>query len=749
MASDRRGRRTRWYKRHGWLLCHMVLGVVALLHAADARAVQCNLRCGRARLPSSYTLGRLRTLLSQEKVTSFKFPADPELGVYVYEAYIAASSVNVADSSGLGKAFLDAAKLILPSGTFYVDIDLNGNDRPAPMALAAPDKNKVLVVLDFVKGEGFVVAEATKVHFRVRQKTLLWTKTWYTKTQTLSANTFSVNSRGDDSWLLANWADPDTFRLRVHGLVAAPGNAEHVLASAIDHQVLINRRSGEMRFEGDAFPSVVATQINCSGQQIQRLVRTETNPTALSGNRSFSHPQYAYQDPPHCDRGSPKRTRPPSAHLALSATRGLAPLTVRFDGSGSTSIDGTIDSYLWKFGDGARTGAPSGSHVYQHPGIYKLELRVTDSVRRKGWARTYVEVLQPPVNRGPDVTGWWPDEGSVTATNQPRLAVWATDPDGDPLAYNFRVDGEGVALATGWISASSWQVPPFKLDPGTPYTWSFRAKDDAGHETEWHTIHFRTQWMPVAAEMVATPDGEGYWTTDTGGTVRTFGNAPHYGSLRDVGISAHNIIGIARTADGGGYWLVGSDGGVFSFGDAKFYGSMGGRPLNGPVVAMSPTRDGRGYWLATSDGGVFAFGNAPFKGSMGGQHLNAPVVGLATRPDADGYWLVAKDGGVFSFGATFYGSMGGQHLNAPVTDMAVHPSGRGYWLVAEDGGVFSFGAARFHGSLGGRPLNGRITSMEATPDGGGYWLLGCDGGLFTFGNARFFGSAPVHACRGS
>ena len=352
-----------------------------------------------------------------------------------------------------------------------------------------------------------------------------------------------------------------------------------------------------------------------------------------------------------------------------------------------------------------------------------------------------------PTNRPPIIQSWQPVDGSVVANNTPRLSVVASDPDGDALKYNFRLIGEGVDVSSNWIAASQWQVPAHTLDPATTYGWFVQVWDSKNPATISPALSFRVQFMPVAAEIVATPDGQGYWTVDSEGRVTAF-NAVHYGHLKDS-VAVQNIIGMARTADGGGYWLVGSDGGVFAFGNAVFYGSMGGQALNSQVVAMSPTADGGGYWLVAGDGGVFAFGNAAFYGSTGGTALNAPVVGMAPTPDSAGYWLVAKDGGIFTFGnAQFYGSMGGQPLNAPITDIAVHPSGTGYWMVAEDGGVFAFGGAPFHGSLAGAALGGRIVAMERTPDGDGYWLLGCDGGVFTFGNAPFLGSNPIYACRG-
>jgi hypothetical protein len=114
-------------------------------------------------------------------------------------------------------------------------------------------------------------------------------------------------------------------------------------------------------------------------------------------------------------------------------------------------------------------------------------------------------------------------------------------------------------------------------------------------------------------------------------------------------------VGIAPTpdGDGDGYWLADSGGEVRTLGDAGYYGSMAGARLNQPIVHIVSTADGRGYWLVAPDRGTFAFGDAHFYGSMAELPLNAPIVDIATT---GGYWLVASDGGVFAFDAPFLGS---------------------------------------------------------------------------------------------
>lgn len=215
-------------------------------------------------------------------------------------------------------------------------------------------------------------------------------------------------------------------------------------------------------------------------------------------------------------------------------------------------------------------------------------------------------------------------------------------------------------------------------------------------------LYKSTAAAPVVT-AVATPDGQGYWTTDNQGQVFGYGHAFAFGSVKTPLASGHYIVGITTNVTGHGYWLVAQDGAVFSFGDAKFYGSMGGKLLNKPIVGMTSTASGNGYWLVASDGGIFSFGDAKFYGSTGAIKLNKPIFSMARTASGNGYWLVASDGGIFSFGdAKFYGSTGNLTLPAPIVGIATTLSGKGYWLMASNGSVYAFGDA-FKGNA---PLTG-------------------------------------------
>jgi hypothetical protein len=417
---------------------------------------------------------------------------------------------------------------------------------------------------------------------------------------------------------------------------------------------------------------------------------------------------------------------------------------VALDGRGSTDPDGVIRSWQWSIG--GRTIA-TGAAPTVRLGIGtapSVTLKVTDS----GGATAEVTRTLSLPNRAPSITTPSPADGAVVGSNQPTLSAAASDPDGDVLTYAYRITGPAVDRSSGPVTGR-WTVPARTLDPGGTYTWTVTVTDPSGARAQ-ATRQLTVAMLPVAADVIPTPSGKGYWQVASDGGVFAYGDAQFHGSVPGPGLRLTNIMGMARTPSGKGYWLVGRDGGVFSFGDAPFHGSLPGLDVRvGNIVGMVPTKSGGGYWLVGSDGGVFSFGDAQFHGSLGGRPLNAPVEAIAATRSGGGYWLVARDGGVFAFGdAPFHGSMGGRPLQAPIVDMDVTPDGGGYWMTAEDGGVFSFGNAPFHGSMAGQPLNGHVTGMSATPSGKGYWLNGCDGGLFTFGDAPFLGANATYQCRG-
>ena len=89
------------------------------------------------------------------------------------------------------------------------------------------------------------------------------------------------------------------------------------------------------------------------------------------------------------------------AVMSAIPSTGIAPLSVTFDGFGSTSPNGTITSWAWSFGDGATATGPQATHVYAAAGKFTALLTVTDSTGASSQAYSYIVVTPSPPLRHP------------------------------------------------------------------------------------------------------------------------------------------------------------------------------------------------------------------------------------------------------------------------------------------------------------------------------------------------------------
>ena len=111
---------------------------------------------------------------------------------------------------------------------------------------------------------------------------------------------------------------------------------------------------------------------------------------------------------------------PPIAIATVDIASGYVPLTVTFDGSGSTDADGTITSYVWNFGDGnTDDSGDMVTHVYQTAGSFNATLTVIDNQE--------AEVTSEPISI--EVT---PGLSSISAPTNLTAAV-----DGGSVSLNW------------------------------------------------------------------------------------------------------------------------------------------------------------------------------------------------------------------------------------------------------------------------------------------------------------------------
>jgi PKD repeat protein len=96
--------------------------------------------------------------------------------------------------------------------------------------------------------------------------------------------------------------------------------------------------------------------------------------------------------------------RAPVSTIQASPLTGNAPLTVNFNGFGSSDPDGDPLTYLWDFGNGDTATTATASRTFLRAGSYPVKLTVADPLNFKGEATTTVVVSAPPTtNKAPVV----------------------------------------------------------------------------------------------------------------------------------------------------------------------------------------------------------------------------------------------------------------------------------------------------------------------------------------------------------
>jgi hypothetical protein len=108
-----------------------------------------------------------------------------------------------------------------------------------------------------------------------------------------------------------------------------------------------------------------------------------------------------------------KPNTPPVAKITMSDTTGFVPASIKFSAEGSTDPDGTIVSYLWKFGDGTSASSSATTHTYTAAGSYKVELLITDNRGGSGSAAETLDILVPDITK--PITVASPSGGTLTS----------------------------------------------------------------------------------------------------------------------------------------------------------------------------------------------------------------------------------------------------------------------------------------------------------------------------------------------
>ncbi len=119
--------------------------------------------------------------------------------------------------------------------------------------------------------------------------------------------------------------------------------------------------------------------------------------------------------------GPPPTNAAPQAAATGTPTSAVTPLQVQFSSAGSVDTDGTIDEYLWEFGDGGSSTDANPLYSYAAPGTYTVTLTVTDNQAATGTATTSVTVANAVAGRYVATTG--SDTTDCSASETPCLTI--------------------------------------------------------------------------------------------------------------------------------------------------------------------------------------------------------------------------------------------------------------------------------------------------------------------------------------
>jgi len=249
---------------------------------------------------------------------------------------------------------------------------------------------------------------------------------------------------------------------------------------------------------------------------------------------------------------------PPVADIVASTTTEYRSVSLDLDGTGSSDVDGPIDTYTWTsapsagvvFGDAS---ADTTTVTFANLGTHTITLAITDL--DGGSDSTTVDINI--VNKPPSVTTLTATPNPVDTLANVDLLVTATDDDGTVDTYEWDTDGDGFddgALAAltvvgGWADDGVYTVrvrvtdndgastidsvdvtvnnqapvaasvgpgsPPFTVEVGEVFTVSDDGSSDVdGTVSVWSWDFGDGEW-PVVNNTAADVD---YYWTSTGGS---------------------------------------------------------------------------------------------------------------------------------------------------------------------------------------------------------------------------------------
>jgi PKD repeat protein len=159
----------------------------------------------------------------------------------------------------------------------------------------------------------------------------------------------------------------------------------------------------------------------------------------------------------------------PIEYVSAVPDRGVAPVTIQFDGTTTATHGATITSYRWDFGDcSSPVSTPNPSHVFTTAGTYAVSVTATDSNGQAGTAD--LEIVVTAYKHAPTASFVW----GILDPAKPTLVGFSGQPsidiDGHITSYAWSfgdgATGSGESSFHPYAKAGTYRVSLTVTDDG-------------------------------------------------------------------------------------------------------------------------------------------------------------------------------------------------------------------------------------------------------------------------------------------
>jgi len=207
-----------------------------------------------------------------------------------------------------------------------------------------------------------------------------------------AALTLQVTVTANPSTLRPGGAEAQIMVLVMNGGQPVEGAA--VTLRSDSELAIVNPASGTTDSSGMVF-STFSTVSNGGSIRVTATARKVDMRLVYEGQGYVDVPIQPEEVPPVPPPPPPPTNQPPVAVISVDRYAGEVPLTVMFDGRGSTDPDGMITQYGWDFGDGRTGSGYVVQHQYTTAGTFLASLVVTDNSGLSSTPATTQIVGQP------------------------------------------------------------------------------------------------------------------------------------------------------------------------------------------------------------------------------------------------------------------------------------------------------------------------------------------------------------------